>query len=129
MRRLSAALALALVASTANAQVSRPNPSATPQIDPSRLLGLPRPTVYPDCQTGAVGLHGSAQDRCIYACAQFTRHRLAGAGCVVPTSLPTATVSPTPTQTATPTPTVTATATATATATLTPTPTVTSTPE
>lgn len=119
MRRLLAAVAVCLVAATANAQVSRPNPTATPQVD-TKGYGFPEfATPAPACVAGSNFCFADTTG-CIYCCAGAARRLVAASegSCAMATGAPTAT----PTVTVTPTPTVTATAT------LTPTPTVTSTP-
>lgn len=121
MRRLIAPVAFTLFfASAALAQVSRPNPLPTPQVDANAVVGVPRPSASPNCQDGSVSTNGFLGDNCLYACASYTRKILAGTGCVLPTSQATVTTTPTPTVTTTPT--------LTATKTATPTPTVTATP-
>lgn len=112
MRNFIAFILAALFLSLAlpvGAQVSRPNPSATPQ--PQRKgvgiaqIGTPVPTCAPNVDFLFADTAG-----CIYACAGTSRDLVAGnASCGFPTgaltATPTATATPTPTRTPTPTPT------------------------
>lgn len=125
MRYLGIVIALLALAGTANAQVSRPRATATPQVD-TKGYGFPEfATPAPACVAGSNFCFADTTG-CIYCCAGAARRLVAASegSCAMPTGAPTAT----PTVTATPTPTVTATATPTATETATPTPTVTATP-
>lgn len=99
--------------SVASAQVSRPRPSATPQIDPARGMGVPQPSARPTCGNTNSFFYGD-RNGCIYACSDGATTIVAGVTCVFPTSAATIAPTATPTVTATPT--------------LTPTPTVTATP-
>lgn len=109
-----------LMAQVAQAQVSRPNPSATPQPDPNKGVGVPHAVGTPACSDQSLFFFGDSTGRCIYACTDGKTTIVAGVACSLPTvaaTLPIATATPTPTQTPTPT----------ATPTLTPTPTPTAT--
>ena len=87
---------------TAQAQVSRPNPTATPQADPAAGFGVPQPSAAPSCAAGGATLYGDLNGN-IYACAGTSRVLVArGGAAVFATATATATVTPTPTVTATP---------------------------
>lgn len=122
IRRLTIAMAVVLaLCSAAEAQVSRPRATRTPQRD-TKGFGMPElATPAPGCTPGSNYMFADTNG-CIYACAGSSRVLVAAAagGCAMPTGALTAT----PTVTATPTPTATVTATRTAT----PTPTLTVTP-
>lgn len=95
----------------AHAQVSRPHPSATPQVDPARKgMGVPRPSAAPTCGNLDEFFYGDLQG-CIYACTDGRTTIVAGVTCVLPTAAATVATTATPTLTAsaTPTPTVTST--------------------
>lgn len=114
------ALAYLWGASAALAQVSRPNPSATPKPDQTAgRLGVPRPSARPTCGDTDAFFFGDPQG-CTYSCNDGRTTIVGGVTCVFPTAASTVALTPTPTVTVTPT--------ATATATVTPTPTVTATP-
>ena len=82
---------LFLASSPAEAQISRPNPTATAKADPARILGVPQPSAMPTCGNAAVGLYADPNG-CVYACTDGQRTILAGTTCVFPT--PQATVTP-----------------------------------
>lgn len=86
---------------TAQAQVSRPNPSATAQADKG-VAGLPKPSPFPTCVAGKA-FQFADTNGCIYACAgakMVVVARPLTNTCAVPTTGATAT--PTATITATP---------------------------
>ena len=118
-----------MAASTKYVVKPGPHATVTPTADRAAdQLGVPQMSL-PVCGATTNTLVADVAG-CIYACANGTLTKIAGAnssGCsFLPTPTPTVTVTATPTVTVTPTPTVTATVTATPT--LTPTPTATQTP-
>jgi len=89
-----AAFVLFLGASTAEAQVSRPNPTVTPQPDTIGVggggFGLPKPSAAPTCGNADAKLYADPTG-CIYACADGSISILKGVTCVFPTPQPTTT--------------------------------------
>lgn len=93
-RRFVAAASLVLwLGGVAEAQISRPNPTATPQSDIAAGLGLPRPTTAPSCALGEAKLFAD-QNGCSYLCSTGRVSILGvvtGITCLFPTPQPTAT--------------------------------------
>jgi len=89
-----AAFVLFLGASTAEAQVSRPNPTVTPQLDTIGVggggFGLPKPSAAPTCGNTDAKVYGDPTG-CVYACSDGRVTILSGVTCAFPTPLPTVT--------------------------------------
>lgn len=101
MRRIGIALAAGglLFAQVVGAQVSRPNPSPTPQVDPNVLAALPRPSAKPTCIDRSAGFVADPNG-CVYMCSDGAFTLLAAcSGAAFPTALSTATPAPTVTPT------------------------------